>query len=144
MSLKAIDKIQEKAERLYTLCRLIEDMDERQQEEMGTLKQQREILQDELLTEFKRVGIDQIKVNGGNTVARATRKGVEVTSEAHALQWAIDNRAVSVNKNLVKQKLEDVLKEGKPLPAGFEYKESEYISVRKPKGATPEVEAKKE
>ena len=135
-AIKAIDNIKEKGERLYVLRRVIEDIEKRHQEELGTLKEQREVLQNDLLASFKRIGIDQIKVNDGSSVARAVRKGLEVTSEAHALQWCIDNRAVSINKVLVKQKLEGA----KEAPAGFEFKEVEYISVRKPKAdKEPEV-----
>jgi len=140
MAIEMIELITEKATKLNNLRRVIDDIEKRHQEEIGTLKQQKEILQEELLQEFDRVGITQVKVPSGETIAKATRKGIEVVNEIHAFGWAYENRAVSISKTLVKQKLEGIMKEGKELPAGFEYKEIAYISVRNAKVEAQQAE----
>ena len=129
-SQNVVQMLQEKGEKLYNLRKVIGDIEDRHEAELGTLKQQRDMLQDELLEDFKRIGLFSIKLASGTTVVRAVRKGVEVTSEAMAFSWAYANRAVRIDTRLIAQKLEDALKTGAELPAGFQAKEIDYISVR--------------
>lgn len=140
---KPIERIKILADQLATVRRVIDQKEKEHKEFVEELKIQRDKIQDNLLLGLKKIGLTSIKAENGETCAIAKRKGVEVTSEAHALSWAMANRAVSINKILVKQKLESVIKTGKKLPDGFAYKEVEYISVRKPK-SEGEAEAPKE
>lgn len=139
---KAIERIKAKAEELREVRDLIAEIEEAAKQKTDELKAKREQLQTELILGFNKEGLSSIKTDDGSTYAKSVRKGVEVTNENMAIDWAIDNRAVTINKVLVKQKLEPLINKGKPLPDGFVYKEVEYISVRKPKSDKGEAEEK--
>ena len=124
-----IDKIKAKAEELASIRQQIDAIEEATKAAIEPLKEARECLQMELLEQFKKHELSSIKTNDGCSYARATRKGVEVISEVFALDWASKNHCVRIDSRLVAQKLKDATE----MPAGFEAKEVEYISVRRPK-----------
>lgn len=129
MANKTIEKIQNKAERLYNLRRVIEQKEEDNKKDLETLKLERDDLNDELIEDMKRVGIPSFKVMSGDSITIKKRKGVEIVNEAQAFDWAIKNKAVSVNKILLDQILKDII----DIPACFNLIETEFISVIKSK-----------
>lgn len=130
---KAIEKIKAYAEELRAVRDEIEAITEEADRKTEALKARKDVLQTELIAGFNKEGLTSIKTEDGATYAKAIRKGIEVTNERTALEWAIARRYVSINKLAVKQCLEPLIKKGEQLPTGFEYKEVEYISVRLPK-----------
>lgn len=140
---KPIERIKENATKLMVIRRTIQELKEKQAQELEHWEKLKDEVQTSLLLQFEKEGITSIKSDDGSTCSKAIRKGIEVTSDIHAFKWAYENRAVSINKILVKQKLEPVVKAGGKLPDGFDYKEVAYISVRSPK-KEGEVEAAKE
>ena len=132
-----IDKIKAKAEELASVRKEIDAIEEAAKLSTEKLKARKEVLQMELLEQFKKHEIASIKSNDGSTYTRATRKGVEIVGETMALIWATVNHCVRIDTRLVAQ----TLKDAKEMPAGFEAKEVEYISVRKPKAEKIDPEA---
>jgi hypothetical protein len=59
---------------------------------------------------------------------------VNITNEAVAINWAIDNRAISIDRRIVAAKLSKV----EEMPEGFELVETEFISVRGAKASKEE------
>jgi hypothetical protein len=139
----AINRIKAKAEALADIRKLMKEIEDISRQKLANLQVQKDTLSALLIADFNKEGLTSIKTEDGDTYSKSVRKGIEVTSEAHAFAWCLDNRAVSINKTLVKQKLEPIMKAGKPLPDGFEYKEVEFISCRSAKVKETEPEAKK-
>ncbi len=133
-----IKRITEKAERLAELRAAINTLEEDAKKRVEGLKQERDAIQQELIDSLKKEGLATIKTSAGESYTLAKRKGISIVNEIFALKWAMENRAVSINRILVAQKLKDA----KEMPSGFEAIESEYISVRKPKANPAEAEAK--
>lgn len=129
MAQTIIQKITGKAEKLRMLRDYITDEEQKFKIRMEDVKKDRDSIQDELLIDMRKHKLSSIKVESGETFTKAVRKGVDITSESLALKWAIDHRAVSINKIVAGQ----LLKEAKEIPQGFQLVETEYISVRKPK-----------
>ncbi len=135
---KAIEKIKENANKLGIIRHTIARIKEEKEKELAHWETLRDELQTSLLLQFDKEGLTSIKTDNGAGYSKATRKGIEVTNDRAAFEWAIEERAVSINKPLIKQKLEPLVAAGKPLPEGFQYKEVFYISVREPKVAATE------
>jgi len=135
---KAIERIKQNAETLAQIRKQIRDIEEGTEKALADLKVKRDELQLALLTELKKEGLSSIKTEDKDTYSIGTRKGVGIRSEAHALKWAIDNMAVSIDKRLVAQKLKDVSE----VPDCFEIVESEFISIRSPKVVKENTETK--
>ena len=133
-----IDKIKARADRLGAVRKEMDAIKLSMQETLDKLQIEKDDLQAELIAAFNKHEITSIKSNDGHTYAKATRKGVEIVSEPFALKWATDNHCVSVNKILCAQKFKDM----DEMPAGFEKKTIEYISVRSPKVDKTESESK--
>lgn len=125
---KVIQRITNTAEELYKARQAISQYEEDAKKVLEPLKAMRDKLQEDLLTELNAQGLSSIKTKSGDSFAKAVRKGVAITSEAHALEWAIKQRCVRIDSVVAGQLLKDV----KDLPPGFELRQSEYISVRKP------------
>ncbi len=129
MASKVIERIIETADKLYEIRQRISELEEAKKIEVDALKTERDAIQAVLLADLQKNDLSSIKSRAGDSFSRQTRKSIEIISEPHALKWAIDNRAVSVNKLVVNQLLKDV----KEVPPCFEIVESEFISVRKSK-----------
>lgn len=129
---KAIERIKAKAEKLSQVRKAIDAIKEEQRVKLEALEAEKEVLSTELISEFGKEGLTSIKTDDGDSYTKATRKGVEITLEAQALKWSIDNLAVSIDRRLVAQKLKPLMDAGQTLPAGFKESTVEYISVRKP------------
>lgn len=130
-----IKRIQERAEKLAELRKVIAEKEEACKAELETLKAQRDAVQALLMADMKENGILSQKVSSGDSFSLSKRKGIEITNDTFALKWAIENMAVSVNKTLVAQKLKDAGE----IPSGFEIVETEFISVRKAKNNNEEA-----
>ena len=139
-----IDKeVQPKAERLAEVRSLLDDREERFKKETDELYQEEANLKALLLGKLKEAGMTQVRVKNGNTVGIIPSKRVEILSEAAALVWAAKNMLVSINKTLVKTKLNDMMKANEQLPDFIRLEEGESISIKKPKPAATETEVKK-
>ena len=123
-----IQIIKDKAEQLRVVRASITKIEEEAKEATTPLKNERDLLQEELLEALREAGVNSIKVDTGESFARTPKRSLVVTNEAKAMYWAKENNAFSIDKRIVAQKLKDV----EELPEGFEPRESFYISIRKP------------
>lgn len=137
---KIIERIKEKAEQLASVRASINRVEEEHRLIVDALKTQRDTLQEDLLVALRKEDLASIKTSAGETYARVPKRSLNITNEIVALNWAIEHRAVSINKIFAMQEL----KNEKEMPAGFEIIESEYISVRKPKAEKAEAEGQTE
>lgn len=124
-----IIEITTNANRLYEVRQAIDAKKEAQKKELESLEQERDLLQLQLIKDLKENNLASIKVSSGDTFTKAVRQGFEINDELRAIEWAIENRAVSVNRVIMAQKLKDV----EEIPKWATKVETEYISVRKAK-----------
>lgn len=129
MGSKIINRIQENAEKLYDLRKLIAEKEEENKRDLEALKTERDAIQSGLISEMNKNGLASLKVKSGDTFTKSSRKSLEVVDELGALKWSIQNMAVSINKTIVAQKLKDIPE----IPPFFKEIETEFISVRKGK-----------
>lgn len=127
MANKAIEKVQKTGQDLYEIRKEIQRLDEEYDKAVGPLKAERDVIEGVLISEMNNIGLKSIKNKTGDTLTVATKKSLAITSEPFALKWAIENKAVSINKTLVTQ----LLKGKTETPEGFERVDREYISVKK-------------
>lgn len=127
MAAKIIERITEKAEKLYQIRQLIEKKEEECKRELESLKTERDVIQELLLISLNKQGLKSIKVSSGDSIYKGTRRGVTIINEFRALEWAKENGAVNIDKVMVAQKLKDAT----TIPSGFELVQTEFISVRK-------------
>lgn len=120
-----IQELQTKAERLAELRKKIKEIEEQTE----PLKAERDMLQEELLVDMAREKVASLRVNGGDMYTRATRKGIQITEEVFARQWALEHNAFSIDRRQVAQQLG----KAEEMPRGFERVETAYISIRKTK-----------
>lgn len=126
---KAIENIKNKAKYLTEIRAKISAIEDEAKKQTEELKLARDATQIELIEELKKEGLGSIKTDSGDSYTLAKRKGVAVVNEVFALNWAIINRCVAIDRRLVAQKLKDATE----IPKGFDYQESEYISIRRAK-----------
>lgn len=124
-----IQKITEKAEKLYETRQIITELETESKKMIDRYKLIRDSLQDGLIGDLNKVGLKSIKTKSGETYTKSVREGVAVVNEALAFQWALKNKAVQVDTRAAAQ----IIKEMKSPPAGFQKVETEFISVRKSK-----------
>lgn len=129
MATKAIQEIEKKADRIHTLRKLLAEKAEIYRKEIESLELELEVTENQIIKDLKKTGIESTRLTSGDLVTIIHRSGVNITNEPIAFQWAIDNKAVSINKRIVGQ----IMKEMKDIPAGFEAVDSEYVLVTKPK-----------
>jgi hypothetical protein len=123
-----IQKITEKAELLRSLRESINAREAEMKAELDAMKTERDALQATLLADMQKHKMLSVKVESGESFIRGKRQSIEIVSEMGALKWALEHKAVGVDKRLVAQKL----KGAKEIPNCFELVESEFISARKP------------
>jgi hypothetical protein len=136
-------EVQPKAERLAEVRGLLDDREERFKKETDELYHEEALLKSLLIGKLKESGLTQVKVKNGNTVAIIPSKRIEVLDEARALVWSAQNMLVSINKTLVKTKLNAMMEANEPLPDFLRLEEGESISVKKPKPKATESEVAK-
>ncbi len=117
------------AEELSKLRQEEAKIKEKFEEMLKPLKEEKEKKQAELIQELHEVGLSSVKVESGESYSIKKGKSLLVTSEILAFKWAIDHRAASINKTIVKQKLKGI----EEIPEGFSYEEREFISISKSK-----------
>lgn len=123
---KAIERIKDNAEQLAAIRAEINAIEEATKLQTDALKAKREVLQVALIADLKKEGLASIKTSGGDSYILSKRKGVNIINDALAMQWAIDNRAISIDRRVVAARLA----KAEELPQGFEMVETEFISVR--------------
>src|SRR3990167_66153 len=128
-----IKRITDTAERLYEIRQAITQKEEESRRELEAMKTERDAVQALLLAELNKNGLSSIKVKSGDSFSKGVRKSIEVVFEPHALRWATENNAVSINKLLVAQRLKDAAE----LPACFKMVETEFVSIRHAKQSAP-------
>src|SRR5687768_5691018 len=111
-----IEHLQAKAERLNRVRTLITTREAELQKALDPFKAERDALQEELLTDMAATNLATIKLPTGENYIRAIRKGVAIKSLPHALQWAKEHNAVSIDRKLLTQAFKDV----DELPSFFE------------------------
>jgi hypothetical protein len=131
---KVIERIKDNAEKLAEIRGAINDIEAAAKEKTDVLKAEREALQEALIADLKKEGLTSIKTNAGESYILSTRKGINIVNDALALDWAIKNRAISIDRRMVASKL---VKAGE-IPQGFELVETEFISVRGAKASKGE------
>lgn len=131
---KVIERIKDNAEKLAEIRALIADIESEAKAKTDTLKQAREDIQTLLIKDLKKEGLASIKTNAGESYILSKRKGVNIVDDALALNWAIDNHAISIDRRVVATKLSKV----DEMPEGFEMVETEFISVRGAKASKEE------
>jgi hypothetical protein len=131
---KVIERIKGNAEALAAIRAQINEIEEAAKAQTDVLKMQREDLQAALIADLKKEGLASIKTNAGESYILSKRRGVNITNEAVAINWAIDNRAISIDRRIVAAKLSKV----EEMPEGFELVETEFISVRGAKASKEE------
>lgn len=135
MALKSIEKIHKFADELREIRDRIEFLKDSTKTELDELAIRKEKVEGEILAGMVLVGVKSIKASNGDSITVTPVRGVDITNEAFALKWAIDNKAVSINKLLVKQ----ILSEAKEIPSGFSLVERDSIRVTKAKGKNDET-----
>lgn len=123
---KVIERIKDNAEQLAAIRSQINEIEAAAKVQTDALKAQREDLQLSLIADLKKEGLASIKTNAGESYILSKRKGVNITNDALALSWAIENRAISIDRRMVATRLAKV----DEVPVGFELVETEFISVR--------------
>ena len=126
MASSIIKRITDTAERLYELRRSITQKEEESRRELEAMKTERDAVQALLLAELNKNGLSSIKVKSGDSFSKGVRKSIEIVFEPHALRWATQNKAVSINKLLVAQ----LLKDKTELPPCFKFIETEFVAIR--------------
>lgn len=124
-----IQDITNKAEKLYEVRDIISELEEESKKMIQKYKDQRDVLQTELIADMNDVGLASIKVKSGESYIKSIKKGIAVSNEALAFKWALQNKAVKPDLIVAAQ----IIKEMKSPPAGFKVVETEFISVRKGK-----------
>jgi len=131
---KIIERIKGNAEQLAAIRAQISEIEAAAKAQTDALKTQREDLQLSLIADLKKEGLASIKTDAGESYILSKRKGVNIINDALALRWAIENRAISIDRRMVATRLAKV----EEMPQGFELVETEFISVRGAKASKDE------
>jgi hypothetical protein len=131
---KVIERIKENAEQLAAIRAEISEIENAAKAKTDVLKAKREDLQMALIADLKKEGLASIKTSAGDSYLLSKRKGVNIVNEALALTWAIENRAISIDRRMVATRLA----KSDEIPDGFELVETEFISVRGAKASKDE------
>src|SRR5947209_8245026 len=95
---KVIERIKDNAEQLASLRAEINAIEEAAKAKTDVLKARREELQEALIVDLKKEGLASIKTSAGESYILSTRKGINIVNDALALTWAIENRAISIDR----------------------------------------------
>jgi hypothetical protein len=131
---KIIERIKENAEELANIRAAINLLEEATKAQTDGLKAKRDEIQLSLIADLKKGGLASIKTNSGESYILSKRKGVNIVNDMLAMKWAIDNRAISIDRRIVATRLS----KADEIPDGFELVETEFISVRGAKASKDE------
>jgi hypothetical protein len=123
---KIIDRIKGNAEQLAAIRSEISEIEDGAKAKTDVLKAKREDLQMALIADLKKEGLASIKTSAGDSYLLSKRKGVNIVNDALAMEWAIENRAITIDRRMVATRLA----KADEIPDGFELIETEFISVR--------------
>jgi hypothetical protein len=123
---KIIDRIKGNAEQLAAIRSEISEIEDGAKAKTDLLKAKREDLQMALIADLKKEGLASIKTSAGDSYLLSKRKGVNIVNDALAMEWAIQNRAIMIDRRMVATRLA----KADEIPLGFEMVETEFISVR--------------
>jgi hypothetical protein len=140
MANKLIEKVKAKAQELYKIRFDITKVKADYDLILKPLEARRDTIQEELIDLYNQVGITSIKTDEGETYTKSMRNGLLIKDERKAVDWAIQNRCVSINKIMAAQ----IIFKQEEIPSGFDVVKNEYISVRKPKVEKEGAEEAKE
>lgn len=132
MAKNVLDIMRSKAEALATVRTQIRELEEKQQEAMSPLKAQRDELQNALLEDLRKYDLKTVKSTSGESFTRMVRKSIGVMDPRKALDWATKNGCIAIDK----VRTAAHLRNAKALPDGFDFVETDYISIRSPKSAS--------
>lgn len=126
-----------KAERLHKVRKDLATREERYARETESLFQEESNLKADLLSGLKLVNLASVRVRAGDTFFISKRSAFAFSNIKSLETWAVKNRLIKVDNELVKQKLKKIdTTKGLRLPSFVERTEVETISVRhnEPKG----------
>ncbi len=125
MASKIINQIKQYAEHLYSLRTSIKEKEENNRAELDVLRIHRDEMEAALIKLLKDNGLPSIATEAGVKMTVYPTKSLEVTNEAFAFKWALEHKAVSVNKILAKQ----IIVKLPEAPPGFAMVEKDSIRV---------------
>jgi hypothetical protein len=124
-----IDKIRGTAEKLSVTRMEIKKIELEAEEALFHLKKSKDQLQEALLTLLKENDLKGIKTSTGENYSRSTRKGISVKDYTLAHAWAMKQGLLTIDMKGSDARIKELGR----IPDGFEEKETEFISIRKPK-----------
>lgn len=98
-------------------------------EEIKPLEEAEENLREQLLQQLSTQGWKHIKLDSGEIFTKAVRQTIKIVDEVKAIAWATKHNAIKVDTT----KAKEILRHEMETPSWMEYKETEYLSVRKEK-----------
>ena len=128
--------LQEKSLKLVQLREAIGEFDKEYEEKVKPLKEQKDVLQSEIMDELKNSGQFSARFDFG-TITRAVRKTLQVVDENKVVKWlkkkklAKEYVSVRPNELFFSSMLKEAVKQDLKID-GTELKETEYISVSQP------------
>jgi len=129
MAIKSLKALVESANRLKELRHQKEILYEAYRASAKPTEDEIDTLNAALLDGFRSLGVNNVSLDTGEKYTRMVKRGLEITNEALALGWAIENHTISIDSRLTAQKL----KEAQEAPKGFKFIEREEVRVTKPK-----------
>jgi len=96
------------------------------------LKNTKDLLQEELMKALKENDMKSYKIaSTDENITIAKRKSVGITNQVLAMSFAKKNNCTK--EEIDKTELKKIINNLEEVPNGFEVKETEYLSIRKPK-----------
>ncbi|MCF7835804.1 MAG: hypothetical protein K9M15_01650 [Candidatus Marinimicrobia bacterium] len=97
------------------------------------MREKRDKLQEELMTELTKNELSSIKVKSGESFSIQSRPSVEITDNDLAESWAEKNSCLVIKKSIDKKTAKEILEsmDKKKWPKCISLIETPYISVRK-------------
>lgn len=120
------------AERLSAVRRLINNHEERFKQETDELYREEKQLREDILLGLKTMGLSSVRTESGESYFIAHTYDFEITDPLAYEVWARENRCVSIDKRLAKQRLLALSKEDQ-VPAFANPVPRDTINVRSPK-----------
>lgn len=125
MASPVLKRIKNVAEQLYEIRQQIREREEENKAVLDKLRMQRDELEAALITDLRKNGLPSIATDAGIKMTVYPTKSLEVVNEVFALKWALEHKAVSVNKLLAKQ----IIKDLPEIPSGFAMVEQDSIRI---------------
>ena len=125
----------EKSKKLVELRNSISEQEAKLEEILKPLKEEKDLIQAEVLSELKETGQFSARFDFG-TIVRAVRKTLKVNNESSVIEWlkgkGLENEYTAVRLTDSFDALAKELVKKNELPNGAEIRETEYISITQP------------